>query len=142
MTANPILRNPKSILFYLSFVIVLAVLYINLITLESKVTFTIYLVDAIVFNILIAAIGLSFWYSSVYLSIENNKIGKVILTHFGGGLLISVVWMVLGYFSVISIISDTESYGDFFITTIKSRFIIGILYYLSLIHISEPTRPY
>ena len=89
MTANPILRNLKSILFYLSFVVVLAVLYINLITLESKVTFTIYLVDAIVFNILIAAIGLSFWYSSVYLSIENNKIGKVILTHFGGGLLIS-----------------------------------------------------
>ena len=54
------------------------------------------------------------------------------LTHFGGGLLISVVWMVLGYFSVISIISDTESYGDFFITTIKSRFIIGILYYFLL----------
>ncbi|MFZ1519497.1 MAG: histidine kinase [Ignavibacteriaceae bacterium] len=132
MTANPILRNPKSILFYLSFVVVLAVLYINLITLESKVTFTIYLVDAIVFNILIAAIGLSFWYSSVYLSIEQNKIARIILTHFGGGLLISVVWMVLGYFSVISIISDTESYGDFFITTIKSRFIIGILYYFLL----------
>ena len=132
MTANPIIRNPKSILFYLSFVIVLSILYINLITLESKVIFTIYLVDAIVFNILIAALGLSFWYSSVYLSIENNKIGKIILTHFGGGILIAVVWMVLGYFIVISIINDTEAYGDFFIKTIKSRFIIAILYYFLL----------
>jgi len=114
------------------FVVVLAVLYVNLITIESKVTFTIYLVDAIVFNILIAALGLSFWYSSVYLSIEENKVARIILTHFGGGLLISVVWMVLGYFAVISIINDTESYGDFFVRTIKSRFIISILYYFLL----------
>ena len=132
MTANPIIKNPKSILFYLLFVIVLAVLYINLITFGSKVAFTISIVDAIVFNVLIAALGLSFWYSSVYLSIEQNKIARIILTHFGGGLLISVVWMILGYFAVISIIRDTESYGDFFVTTIKSRFIISILYYFLL----------
>jgi hypothetical protein len=115
MSTNPILKNPKSILFYLFFVIAIAALYINLITLESKVTFTIYLADAIAFNLLIAALGLSFWYSSVYLSIENNKIAKVILTHFGGGILIAVVWMVLGYFIVISIINDTEAFGDFFV---------------------------
>lgn len=132
MSANPIIKNPKSILFYLMFVAVLAVLYVNLITLESKVTFTISLVDAIVFNVLIGALGLSFWYSSVYLSIEQNKIARIILTHFGGGLLIAVVWMLLGYFAVISIISDTEAYGDFFVRTIKSRFIIGILYYFLL----------
>ena len=132
MSINPILKSPKSILLYLLFVIVIAVLYINLITLEGKASFTIKLVDAIAFNLLIAALGLSFWYSSVYLSIENNQITKVILTHFGGGLLISVVWLALGYFSVISIINDTDMFGDFFVKTIKSRFIIGILYYFLL----------
>lgn len=132
MSINPIIKSPKSILLYLLFVLVIAVLYINLITFEGKVTFTISLVDAIVFNLLIAALGLSFWYSSVYLSIENNRITKVILSHFGGGLLISIVWLALGYFVVISIINDTESFGDFFIKTIKSRFIIGILYYFLL----------
>jgi len=132
MSINPILKSPKSILLYLLFVIVIAVLYINLITLEGKASFTIKLVDAIAFNILIAALGLSFWYSSVYLSIENNQITKVILTHFGGGILISMVWLALGYFAVISIINDTDMFGDFFVKTIKSRFIIGILYYFLL----------
>ncbi len=132
MSLNPILKSPKSILLYLLFVLAIAVLYINLISLEGKASFTILLVDAIAFNLLIAALGLSFWYSSVYLSIENNRITKIILTHFGGGLLISVVWLVLGYFVVISIVNDTDLFGDFFIKTIKSRFIIGILYYFLL----------
>ena len=132
MSINPILKSPKSILLYLLFVIAIAVLYINLITLEGNASFTIKLVDAIAFNLLIAALGLSFWYSSVYLSIENNQITKVILTHFGGGILISVVWLALGYFAVISIINDTDMFGDFFVKTIKSRFIIGILYYFLL----------
>ncbi|MBK7630949.1 MAG: histidine kinase [Ignavibacteriales bacterium] len=132
MSINPILKNPKSILLYLLFVIAIAVLYVNLITFEGKITFTISVVDAVVFNLLIAALGLSFWYSSVYLSIEHNQITKVILTHFGGGLLISIVWLALGYFATISIINDTEMFGDFFVKTIKSRFIIGILYYFLL----------
>ncbi|MEO8230754.1 MAG: histidine kinase, partial [Ignavibacteriota bacterium] len=132
MSINPILKNPKSILLYLLFVIAIAALYVNLITLEYKDTFTISVVDAVVFNLLIAALGLSFWYSSVYLSIENNQITKVILTHFGGGILISIVWLALGYFVVISLINDTEKFSDFFVKTIKSRFIIGILYYFLL----------
>jgi len=132
MSINPILKNPKSILLYLLFVLAIAVLYINLITLEGNASFTIKLVDAIAFNLLIAALGLSFWYSSVYLSIENNQITKVILTHFGGGILISIVWLALGYFAVISIINDTDMFGDFFVKTIKSRFIVGILYYFLL----------
>jgi two-component system, LytTR family, sensor kinase len=132
MSNNPILKSPKSILFYVLFVIAIAVLYVNLITLEGKSSFTVSTVDAIVFNILIAALGLSFWYSSVYLSIEHNQITKIILTHFGGGILIAIVWLALGYFVVISLINDTEAFGDFFIKTIKSRFIIGILYYFLL----------
>lgn len=132
MSINPILKNPKSILLYLLFVIAIAVLYVNLVTFEIKIPLTISVVDAVVFNLLIAALGLSFWYSSVYLSIENNQITKVILTHFGGGILISIVWLALGYFAVISLINDTEMFGDFFVKTIKSRFIIGILYYFLL----------
>ncbi len=132
MSINPILKSPKNILLYLLFVIAIAILYVNLITLEYKDTFTISVVDAVVFNLLIAALGLSFWYSSVYLSIENNQITKVILTHFSGGILISIVWLALGYFAVISLINDTEKFSDFFVKTIKSRFIIGILYYFLL----------
>ncbi len=132
MSVNPILKSPKSILLYLFFVIGIAVLYANLITFEHKSNFTIFTVDLVVFNLLIAALGLSFWYSSVYLSIENNPITKIILTHSGGGILISLIWLVLGYFAVISLINDTKTFSIFFWGTIKARFIIGILYYFLL----------
>lgn len=129
MSTNPILKSAKNILFYLLFIVIIANLYANLISFDSKASVTITIVDAVVFNLLIGLLGFSFWYSSVYLSIENNKISKVILTHFGGGILISVVWMVIGYFIVISIVTDTELFNIFFVDTLKSRFIIGILYY-------------
>lgn len=129
MSTNPILKSAKNVLFYVLFIVIIANLYANLISFDSKVSVTITIVDAVVFNLLIGLLGFSFWYSSVYLSIENNKISKVILTHFGGGILISIVWMVIGYFIVISIVTDTELFDIFFIDTLKSRFIIGILYY-------------
>lgn len=132
MSNNPILKSPKSILLYLIFVAVIAILYLNLVTFEIKTSLSISVTDSLVFNLLLAALGLSFWYSSIYLSIEHNKISKVILTHFGGGIIISIVWLALGYFVVISIVNDTEMFGDFFVKTIKSRFIIGILYYFLL----------
>lgn len=132
MFNNPILKNPRSFLLYLLFVAVIALLYINLITLEGHATLGIAITDVLVFNILLAVLGLSFWYSSVYLSIEHNRITKITLIHFGGGILVSVVWLILGYFVVISIVSDTEMFGDFFIATIKSRLIIGIMYYILL----------
>ncbi|HMN18773.1 MAG: histidine kinase [Ignavibacteriota bacterium] len=129
MSTNPILKSTKNILFYLLFIVIIANLYLNLISYYSKTNVTIIIVDAIVFNLLIAILGFSFWYSSVYLSIENNKISKIILTHLGGGILISVVWMVLGYLIVISLVADTELFDTFFVSTIRSRFVIGILYY-------------
>jgi sensor histidine kinase YesM len=129
MSTNPILKSAKNVLFYVLFIVIIANLYANLISFDSKVSVTITIVDVVVFNLLIGLLGFSFWYSSVYLSIENNKISKVILTHFGGGILISIVWMVIGYFIVISIVTDTELFDIFFIDTLKSRFIIGILYY-------------
>ncbi|OQA68555.1 MAG: Sensor histidine kinase YpdA [Ignavibacteria bacterium ADurb.Bin266] len=129
MSTNPILKSTKNILFYFFFIIIIANLYLNLISYYSKTSLTIVVIDAIVFNLLIGLLGFSFWYSSVYLSIENNKISKIILTHLGGGVLISVVWMALGYFIVISIVTDTELFDTFFVSTIRSRFVIGILYY-------------
>ncbi len=129
MSTNPIFKSTKNILFYFLFIVIIANLYLNLISYYSKTSVTIIIVDAIVFNLLIGLLGFSFWYSSVYLSIENNKISKIILTHLGGGILISVVWMVLGYFIVLSIVTDTELFDAFFVSTIRSRFVIGILYY-------------
>jgi sensor histidine kinase YesM len=132
MFNNPILKSAKSFLFYFLFVLSISALYINLVSLESKTPFPITIVDAITFSLLLAALGLSFWFSSKYLSIEQNKISKIVLTHFGGGVLITLVWLLLGYFANISIVNDTDLYETFFFQTIKPRFIIGVLFYFLL----------
>jgi len=132
MFNNPILKSTKSFLLYFLFVLLISILYINLVSLESKISLTIKLVDGITFGLLLAALGLSFWFSSKYLSIDQNQISKIVLTHFGGGILITLVWLALGYFAIISIITDTDAFDNFFIQTLKSRFIIGLLYYFLL----------
>lgn len=132
MFNNPILKSAKSILLYLLFIVIVSLLYANLITFENTLAFSAIITDLIVFNILLAALGISFWFSSKYLSIENTPITKIVLSHFAGGILVTIVWMFLGYFILMSIVKDTDAYGNFFIHTIKSRFIIGLLFYFLL----------
>lgn len=129
MFNNPILKSAKSILLYLLFVIVFAVLYANLVSFYSKLSLSTILTDAVIFNLLLGALGFSFWFSSKYLSIENTPISKIILIHIAGGLLITIIWMIIGYFSLVTVLKDVDDYNNFFIATIKSRFIIGLLFY-------------
>lgn len=132
MFNNPILKSAKSILLYLLFIVIVSLLYANLITFENVLAFSATITDLIVFNLLLAALGISFWFSSKYLSIENTPITKIVLSHFAGGILVTAVWIFLGYFILMSIVKDTDAYGNFFIQTIKSRFIIGLLFYFLL----------
>jgi two-component system LytT family sensor kinase len=132
MFNNPILKSTKSILLYLLFILIISLLFVNLVSIDSKLTFGVTLTDIIAFNLLLGILGFSFWFSSKYLSIENTKITRIVLSHFAGGILVTIVWMLIGYFIVMSLVKDTDSYGNFFIQTIKSRFIIGLLFYFLL----------
>ncbi len=132
MFNNPILKSAKSILLYLLFIVIVSLLYANLITFENTLTLAFNITDLIVFNLLLAALGISFWFSAKYLSIENTPITRIVLSHFAGGILVTIVWMFLGYFILMSIVKDPDAYGNFFIQTIKSRFIIGLLFYFLL----------
>lgn len=129
MFNNPILKSAKSILLYILFVVIISILYANLVSIESKLTFSVTITDAIIINLILGILGFSFWFSSKYLSIENTPISKVILIHFAGGLLVTIVWIVIGYLILNTLVSDVDAYNNFFITTIKSRFIIGLLFY-------------
>lgn len=132
MFNNPILKSAKSILLYLLFILIVSILFTNLVSAESKLSLSATITDVIIFNLLLGALGISFWFSSKYLSIENTPITKIVLSHFAGGVLVTIVWMLLGYFALMSIVKDPDAYGNFFIQTIKSRFIIGLLFYFLL----------
>ncbi|WP_337864821.1 histidine kinase [Ignavibacterium sp.] len=132
MFDNPILKSPKNFLLYFLFALGLTALYVNLIIYDSKLNSTTALFDVLIFNLLLTGIGINYWFSAKYLSIENTKILKIIFSHFLGGIFVTFFWLILGYFITLSVVDDQASYSTFFFATIKIRSIIGLLHYFLL----------
>jgi two-component system LytT family sensor kinase len=129
MSTHPILKKNKNITIYLLvWFSIIAAYQANLswgIGLELKIA----LADNLVFNIFLLGLGLSLWYPAKYISFEKNALAKIFLTHIFGGILISIIWLTLGYYLINSLVNINENYSDFFISTLPWRFLISVLYY-------------
>lgn len=132
MFGNPILQSPKNFFLYLLFCGGLAILYLNLIIYDSKLDSTVALIDIFTFNLLLTGIGINYWFTAKYLSIENTRIAKIIFSHLLGGVLVTLIWLIIGYFISMSLVSDQSGYSTFFRATLKLRVIIGLLHYFLL----------
>jgi two-component system, LytTR family, sensor kinase len=129
MLDNPLLKNFRNFSLYLLFWIILAVLYFIILMTGEKINFSIAIADSLIFNFLLCGLGLSFWYSARYISFENSKIPKIIISHSVGGFITSIIWLSLGYFAITSIFPSSLSYKSFFYSTLPWRFLIGLLFY-------------
>lgn len=132
MHSNPLLSSKKNLLLYILFWFIITALYINLLRFGNEIDFRISIIDSLVFNIILALLGLSFWYSSKYLSFEQNKITRFILSHIFGGIILTAIWLLIGYYLVINIAEQKEVYKPFFMSTLQWRFTIGLLMYFLL----------
>ncbi len=132
MSANPILQKPKNFILYLLLSLILAVVYFSLVIYDSEISQCIIVADLIIFNILLAGFGLSFWFSSKYLSIETVTISRIIISHIVGFFLVTLIWLMVGYILTISFTPDKLDYDSFFMNTLKQRIIIGFLHYFLL----------
>ena len=132
MSANPILQSPKNFFIYLIFSSILVFVYFILVIYDANINQNIAIADLIIFNLLLAGFGLSFWFSAKYLSIENVSISKIILSHIVGYFLVTFIWLLIGYFITLSLTLDKFDYDTFFINTLKHRVIIGFLHYFLL----------
>lgn len=132
MTNNPILKNPNNFFLYLFFNGVLGILYFSIVSFDSDLNAYDLIIDGVIFNLLLTGIGLSYWFSAKYLSFEKNNIPKIVFTHLLGGIIVSTIWLLLGYFITTSILTDTTAYTDFYLASLKNRFIIGLIDYLLL----------
>lgn len=129
MSGNPILKSTKSFLIYLFFVLILAVGYFFIVYLDSKLNIQLILFDTIVYILLLAGFGLSFWFSAKYLSLEKNKPARIIISHIVEGIILTIIWLMIGYSIMVSFVNDSDAYSVFFYQTIKYRAIIGIVTY-------------
>lgn len=104
----------------------------SLIIFGRDVEVNIIILDTVVFNLLLLALGISFWYSAKYLSIENYKIFRIVSNHLIEGVILISFWLLVGYFIVSNLISDKDYYSNFFYDTLKFRAAIGVFTYFLL----------
>lgn len=132
MSGNPILQSPKNFFLYLIFSLILVFVYFNLVIYDSNISHNIAIADIIIFNVMLTGFGLSFWFSAKYLSIENVSISRIVFSLIVGYLIVTIIWLFLGYFATLSLTLDRLDYDSFFISTLKQRVIIGFLHYFLL----------
>ncbi len=129
METNPIISNKRNIYFYLLLWVIIIASSFLLLNLALKTETITALTDSIVFNIILSGLGLSFWYSTRYISFENTSLYMITLNHFIGSVFVSALWLFSGYLVMTEVFGYGEDYRAFFMTTLPWRFLIGILIY-------------
>ena len=129
METNPIIGNKRNIYFYLLLWLIITVISFLLLNLALKTETITALADSIVFNVILCGLGLSFWYSTRYISFENTSFYMILLNHTIGAIFVSALWLLSGYLVMTGVFGYGDDYKTFFTTTLPWRFLIGILIY-------------
>lgn len=129
MINNPIINTTRSIYYYLLFWLCSSVINFLLFYYVLNISLTIAVADSLVYNVLLAGLGLSFWYSARYISIEDDDRAKAVVTHLSAAFISTVIYLVAGYF-LVSMFIGSNKYFTLFTSTLAWRFLIGILFYL------------
>ena len=125
---NPILKNARNIYFYILFWLFESLAYFLLLSLGLKIEIKFAILDSVVFNFLLAGLGLSFFYPARYISIEDNFNYKTFFTHLTSAIITSGLWLSIGSLIINSFIKSPV-YSNFLGSTFAWRFFIGILFY-------------
>ena len=131
MLNNPILEKTKNLVFYtLGWLLLAAVDYCLLHFGAGQDPETAF-IDALVFDLILAALGISFWYPARFISLEKS-LTKFILSHITGGIFASIIWLAMGYYFITGVLYYTSGFQEYFQQTIVWRFAIGVLFYYSI----------
>jgi two-component system LytT family sensor kinase len=129
MENHPVISSRRNLYFYLLFWLIIIVINFLLLNLALQFSLVVSIGDSIVFNVLLSGLGLSFWYSTRYISFEDTGIYKILINHVIAAVVISALWLLCGYLILVEVFGFGESYQNFFYSTIPWRFSIGILIY-------------
>ncbi len=129
MLTNPILSNFKNFRIYLLFWLIIIAVYFNILNFGIQTELYTNVIDTLVFNLILSGLGLSFWYSARFMPLDKHNLTRIISTHILGGVLLTIVWLFLGYNIINLFIITSEDYTKFFFETLSWRFLIGLLIY-------------
>lgn len=126
---NPYVRNRKIFSLYSMLWGVIGLTHFLIILLVLNIQWKYAAVEAVVFNIIYLAIGVSLWYTAVYNSLENYSPLKIVTNHITAAVITSGAWVGLSYFILTSILIGNSEYKESLYHSLIWRFLIGVLFY-------------
>ncbi len=132
MTVSPILESKRNLILYLLFWLIFSAISFLLLVFLINISPATATAD-VVFNILLCGMGIILWFPARYITIEDNSITKIIISHFLGGVLASILWLLIGYLLLANVLQPPTEFIVFFKTTLVWRFLTGLLFYLLIV---------
>jgi len=129
MLNNPVIKSLKNFYVYLFSWLILAVINSGLLFFGTNIGLKTSVADSLVFTLILCGFGLGWWYPARYVSLEQNNLTKVLLSHLAGAIISSTLWIALGYFVMVGLFGYGDKYEKFLFVTLPWRFIIGIMLY-------------
>jgi two-component system, LytTR family, sensor kinase len=131
--SNPFISNKKIRALYFSIWFFISQAQVLLLTYFLNIKLLNAYCDSLVFNFLYMALGLSFWFTVSFNSLENYSTSKVFLNHIAAAVITSGLWILIGYYITINLITGDKIYSEFLLKSLVWRFLIGILFYTVII---------
>ncbi|MFA7229594.1 MAG: histidine kinase, partial [Melioribacteraceae bacterium] len=133
--SNPFISNKKIRALYFSIWFFISQTQVVLLTAFLDVKLFDAYCDSLVFNFLYMALGLSFWFTVSFNSLENYSTAKVFFNHLAAAVITSGLWVLAGYYIVINLLTGEKEYLEFISKSLVWRFLIGMLFYIVIISV-------
>jgi sensor histidine kinase YesM len=133
MHDNPILRSFRNFAVLLAYCFSYALISFLILQFGLNIDFETSVADSLVSAILLCGFTIIWFYPAKYISIEQNKILKVIISHEISAIISSALWILLTYIVMVAVIGFGDKYETFFYNTLLWRFMVGwVLYALAV----------
>jgi sensor histidine kinase YesM len=133
MHDNPILRSFRNFAILLAYCLSYAVISFLILQLGLNVDFKTSIADSFVSSVLLCGFTIVWFYPAKYISIEQYKILKVIISHEISAIVSSMLWILLTYIIMVAILGFGDKYETFFYNTLLWRFLVGWVLYAMVV---------
>lgn len=126
---NPILSSRKAFYYYSGVWVIMMILHLFLLSFSGSLSFLPAISDAVIANLLFAAIGLGLWFPIFFGKSDEEKFLNTIINNVVGGVVAVSFWLGISYFLLASLFTDDPQYIIFLKSSVPWRAGIGLLYY-------------
>ncbi|MCC5929553.1 MAG: histidine kinase [Cyclobacteriaceae bacterium] len=130
---HPFATTRKNLLIYLSAWLIHALLSIVFWHGFYKLPFSDAIPDAIFHSFWFGILALGLWFAVRYSKVESNSTFNLLVNHLAALSITLVIWLTLGYYSVINLPFIDLTYNTFYKDSIDIRLISGVMQYLFII---------